>query len=158
MRTAGDACSEPFSAPDDPREWVQFAGSLVDRINAGDFKPGQMLPPINVLRGEAGLRSRQPVTKALMLLEERGILTRFPGVGYQVTSEGSRPPAGAAGRRLLAALRLVWDGSYMFSTAADGRFEVWRTDGTLTLSAATPEDLRDKVRADSPLYAAGTAL
>jgi DNA-binding transcriptional MocR family regulator len=137
--------------------WARLAGELLDQVEARDVKPGQLLPSIDVLRSEAGISSRQTVAKALQALEQRGILTRLPGKGYQVRPEGSTPPSAAA-LRLLTALRVAWDGIYMFSVAADGRFEAWRMDGTLTLGAATMEELRIMVRDDWPCYAAGTAL
>ena len=137
---------------------MRLADSILDRIEAGDWKPGQMLPPIDVLRSQAGLRSRMPVTRVLRLLEERGVITRYPGLGYRVTVENSIPPREAAARRLLAALRLTWDGKYMISTLPDGRLEAWRRDGSSSVQAATAEGLRDAIAADWPLYAAGRAL
>lgn len=57
--------------PDDLRAWVRVDAVILDRVEGRDYKPGQLLPPIDVLRSEAGLRSRQPVAKALVVLENR---------------------------------------------------------------------------------------
>jgi hypothetical protein len=62
----------------------------------------------------------------------------------------------AAEQQLLAALRLVWDDIYMFSTLPDGRFEAWRMDGTRNVPPVTTVEVLSKlVRDDWPRYAAG---
>ena len=83
-------------------------------------------------------------------------MRRVPGAGYLVTPGGTPSPELAAAL-LLDALKLVWDGVYMVSIAGDALFEAWRTDGSGTLSVTTAEGLRDAIRADWPLYAAGIA-
>jgi hypothetical protein len=59
--------------------------------------------------------------------------------------------------RLLAALRLVFDGAYQITASTTG-FEAWRMDGTGTLEAATVRELRGLILADWPKYAAGVPL
>jgi hypothetical protein len=55
------------------------------------------------------------------------------------------------------ALRWAWDGAYQIGATAGG-LEAWRTDGSGSVRADTPEGLRDAIREDYPKYAAGTAL
>jgi DNA-binding transcriptional MocR family regulator len=143
--------------PDDARTWVRVAAIVMDRIQDGDYKPGQLLPPMGVLCGGAGLWcSRSTVSKALQDLEKRGAVTRVPGLGYQVTPARITP--GTAASRLLEALRLVWDGVYMLSITGSGRLEAWRNDGSHSLSVTTAEALRDAIREDWPKYAEGVPL
>jgi hypothetical protein len=59
--------------------------------------------------------------------------------------------------RHVEALRWAWAGIYMFSLLGDGRLEAWRWDGSFSFTAATVDELRDKVQADWPHYAAGRA-
>lgn len=62
------------------------------------------------------------------------------------------------GEQLIQALRWMWAGVYKISTSAGGGLEAWRLDGSGSVLAATPEELRDALRDDYPKYAAGAAL
>jgi DNA-binding transcriptional regulator YhcF (GntR family) len=143
---------ERIGDPDDPRAYIRLADDILDRIRGGEYKPGKSLPPLDALRTQPEPLSRNTVTAAFKLLAARGIVKRFPGRGYVVTSETLQ----AAEQRLLAALRIVWDGIYMFSTRTDGRFEAWRMDGTRNLPAANSVEVLGKlVLEDWPRYASG---
>jgi GntR family transcriptional regulator, histidine utilization repressor len=70
----------------DPRAYQRMAVLLRDQITSGMFTPGAPLPSIGELRQEHG-HSRQTVTKAMRILEEEGLICRWPGLGYYVTDK-----------------------------------------------------------------------
>jgi DNA-binding transcriptional MocR family regulator len=148
-----------FGIDGDPRPWVRVADRLLDRIADGEFVPGDVLPPIDDLRIDAGLRNRNTVSRALKALEQRGVVCFYRGTGYFVLPEGAAPvvaiPAGPVtpGQAVLVeALRWAWAGLYMITAAPNGRLEAARLDGTGILHAVTAEELRDAVREDWPKY------
>ena len=57
---------------------------------------------------------------------------------------------------LLDALKWAWDGVYQISISG-GKLEAWRTDGSGSVLADTPLELRDAIRDDWPKYSAGVA-
>lgn len=69
----------------DPRAYVRLAGLLRQQIQSGQLAPGNPAPSITTLAQEHGL-ARQTVAKALRLLEDEGLVTRYAGLGYYVTS------------------------------------------------------------------------
>lgn len=79
------------SIPDetDPRAYVKLAASLRKEIADGTLAPGMPTPSITTLSQRYG-HARQTCAKALRMLEDEGLLTRVPGLGYYVTS---RPDA-----------------------------------------------------------------
>jgi DNA-binding GntR family transcriptional regulator len=133
--------------PADPRPpSVRVRQALLDRIASGDLEPWQAVPPIKALRREHGC-SRRAVTAALAPLERSGAIRRTPGGGYQVIPEGSGQPQDGIRERLTEALIWAWDGAYKIGSAG-GMLEAWRMDGSGTLHADTPEELRDLIRGD----------
>jgi DNA-binding transcriptional regulator YhcF (GntR family) len=146
-----------FGIDGDPRPWVRVADRLLDRIADGEFVPGDVLPPIDDLRIDAGLRNRNTVSRALRALEQRGVVRWFRGTGYLVLPEDAAPAAPPAmtapGQAVLAeALRWAWAGVYRIS-GTSGSYEAWRTDRSGSVHAATAEELRDAIREDWPKYA-----
>jgi hypothetical protein len=104
---------------------------LLGRIASGDLKPYDRVPPLDDLRA-----GRSP-----------------GGAGYAVMPAGGPSPEDAAVReQLTQALQWVWDGAYEISTTDDGKLEAWRMDGSGTLHADTPEELRDAIRDDYGLH------
>jgi DNA-binding GntR family transcriptional regulator len=67
----------------DPRAYRRLAALLRDQITSGMLTPGERLPPIGELRQKHG-HSRQTVTKAMGVLEDEGLISRWPGLGYYV--------------------------------------------------------------------------
>ena len=72
--------------PTDPRAYMRLAALLRDQITTGILTPGIHLPPISDLRRQHG-HSRQTVAKALRILEDDGLICRWPGLGYFVTDK-----------------------------------------------------------------------
>ena len=66
----------------------QIAAVLRDRIQSGQYKPGQRLPSITTLVQEYGV-AHLTANKALRLLVTEGLAELSPGMGYYVTT----PPA-----------------------------------------------------------------
>ena len=64
--------------------YVQIAEQLMQRMEAGDLKPGQRLPTEPELMGSHGV-SRSTVRAALAILEDKGILSRRSGKGTFVS-------------------------------------------------------------------------
>jgi len=62
----------------------QVAAILRDRIEAGQYRPGQRLPSINDLVGEFGV-ARTTAGKALRLLVDEGQAELSQGMGFYVT-------------------------------------------------------------------------
>lgn len=69
----------------DPRLYVRLAARLRRQILAGELPPGQRVPSITALSQELGY-ARQTCGKAVRLLEQEGLLTFVPGLGYFVTA------------------------------------------------------------------------
>lgn len=63
---------------------MRIAGTLRDRIAAGELRPGQPVPSITALCQEWGV-ARATAAHALRLLEEEELVRRWPGRGYHVT-------------------------------------------------------------------------
>jgi DNA-binding GntR family transcriptional regulator len=73
----------------DPRRYRQMAQEIRGLITSGELAPGQPAPSIPELTARHGC-ARQTAAKALRLLEDEGLLIRYPGFGYYV----ARPRAG----------------------------------------------------------------
>jgi GntR family transcriptional regulator len=68
----------------DPRAYVRLASRLRREIAEGTLTPGMPAPSITTLSQQHG-HARQTCAKALRILEDEGLLTRFPGLGYYVS-------------------------------------------------------------------------
>ena len=79
--------SPAFTGLADPRAYVRLAAIVRQQITDGTLKPGQPAPPITRLSQEYG-HARPTCGKALRMLEDEGLLTRIPGLGYYVTEVG----------------------------------------------------------------------
>jgi DNA-binding GntR family transcriptional regulator len=73
---------------------VRLAARLRRDIAEGKLTPGMPTPSITTLSQEYG-HARQTCAKALRTLEDEGLLTRVPGLGYYVTrkTESDSPPS-----------------------------------------------------------------
>ena len=86
-----------ISDESDPRAYVRLAARLRREIAEGKLAPGMPTPSITTLSQEYG-HARQTCAKALHTLQEEGLLTRIPGLGYYVTGTpetGSPAQSGA---------------------------------------------------------------
>ena len=82
-----------ISDESDPRAYVRLAARLRREIAEGTLAPGMPTPSITTLSQQYG-HARQTCAKALRTLEDEGLLTRIPGLGYYVTgTTGTQPPA-----------------------------------------------------------------
>ena len=63
---------------------MRLAARLRREIAEGKLAPGMPTPSITTLSQEYG-HARQTCAKALRTLEDEGLLTRIPGLGYYVT-------------------------------------------------------------------------
>ena len=72
-----------MSDESDPRAYVRLAARLRREMAEGTLTPGMPTPSITTLSQEAG-HARQTCAKALRILEDEGLLTRIPGLGYYV--------------------------------------------------------------------------
>ena len=83
-----------ISDESDPRAYVRLAARLRREIAEGTLAPGMPTPSITTLSQQYG-HARQTCAKALRTLEDEGLLTRIPGLGYYVTgTTEAQPPAG----------------------------------------------------------------
>jgi DNA-binding GntR family transcriptional regulator len=69
--------------PADPRAYMRIAAEVRHGLAEGRWQQGQPVPSITTLSQEHGV-ARQTAAKALRLLEDEGLLTRVPGLGYYV--------------------------------------------------------------------------
>ena len=69
----------------DPRPYIRMAARLRRQILAGEIAPGQPVPSLTTLSREFG-HARMTCGKAMRLLEQEGLLTFIPGLGYHATS------------------------------------------------------------------------
>ena len=67
----------------DPRAYIRLAAELRRAIADGTYPPGTPTPSITTLSQRYG-HARQTCAKALRLLVDEGLLTRYPGLGYYV--------------------------------------------------------------------------
>ena len=82
-----------ISDESDPRAYIRLAARLRREIAEGTLAPGMPTPSITTLSQQYG-HARQTCAKALRTLEDEGLLTRIPGLGYYVTGTASTgPPA-----------------------------------------------------------------
>lgn len=79
---------------EDPRKYVRVLRTVREQIEDGTLRPGQPTPTIEALCREFGC-TRQTVSKALRLLDDEGLLIRYPGLGYYVAG-ADRPGGGRA--------------------------------------------------------------
>ena len=63
---------------------MRLAALLRRQIAEGTLVPGMPTPSITTLSQQYG-HARQTCAKALHTLEDEGLLTRIPGLGYYVT-------------------------------------------------------------------------
>lgn len=70
----------------DPRIYVRALIDIRGRIESGELQPGKPCTTINELCRQYEC-TRQTIGKALRMLEEDGLLVRFPGLGYFVAWE-----------------------------------------------------------------------
>ena len=68
----------------DPRAYLRLAATMRRQISDGTLQPRQPAPSITHLSLEYG-HPRPTCGKALRTLEDEGLLTRIPGLGYYVT-------------------------------------------------------------------------
>ena len=69
----------------DPRVYVRIAADLRKRIGSGELRPGEPVPSITTLCQEWQV-ARETAAHALTMLEGEGLVRRYPGRGYYVTS------------------------------------------------------------------------
>ena len=79
-----EAASTVTSMNDDPRPYMKIAGQLRDQITSGTLTRGTPVPTITTMSRTTG-HARQTCGKALRMLEDEGLVTRIPGLGYYVT-------------------------------------------------------------------------
>lgn len=77
---------------EDPRKYVRVLKRVREQIEDETLRPGQPTPTIEALCRQFGC-TRQTVSKALRLLDDEGLLVRYPGLGYYVAG-GDRPGGG----------------------------------------------------------------
>lgn len=75
----------------DPRAYVRLAARLRREITEGVLAPGMPTPSITTLSQQYG-HARQTCAKALRVLEDEGLLTRIPGLGYYVSGTAGTEP------------------------------------------------------------------
>jgi GntR family transcriptional regulator len=73
----------PHMGLTDPRAYVRLATIVRQQIIDGKLRPGGPAPSITFLSQEHG-HARPTCSKALRILEDEGLLTRIPGLGYYV--------------------------------------------------------------------------
>jgi DNA-binding GntR family transcriptional regulator len=77
----------------DPRPYIRMAARLRRQILAGEVAPGQSVPSLTTLSQEFG-HARATCGKAMRLLEQEGLLTFIPGLGYHAISAAEAPSPG----------------------------------------------------------------
>jgi DNA-binding GntR family transcriptional regulator len=83
-----------ISDESDPRAYVRLAAMLRRQIAEGTLAPGMPTPSITTLSQQYG-HARQTCAKALRILEDEGLLTRIPGLGYYVTGKAAQTQPGS---------------------------------------------------------------
>ncbi len=73
---------------EDPRRYIRAMNFIRAKIENGTWKPHELMPPIGELAGQTG-HSRHTISKAMHLLQDEGIVTRTPGLGYCQTTRAA---------------------------------------------------------------------
>lgn len=68
----------------------QVAGAIRQRIEAGEWQPGQRLPGVIELMSDYGV-ARLTARKAMRLLVDEGTAEMSPGKGYYVAADYQAP-------------------------------------------------------------------
>lgn len=68
---------------------MRLASQLRRELGEGTYAPGTPVPSITTLSQRHG-HARQTCAKALRILEDEGLLRRFPGLGYYVREPPGR--------------------------------------------------------------------
>jgi DNA-binding GntR family transcriptional regulator len=79
----------------DPRPYMRMTARLRSQILAGEVAPRQSVPSLTTLSQEFG-HARTTCGKAMRLLEQEGLLTFIPGLGYHATSAAEGPSPGTS--------------------------------------------------------------
>ena len=74
----------------DPRQYMRMMAFIRGRIEDGTYKPNELMPSMQELADQTGF-SRHTIGKAMRMLQDEGLVTRTPGLGYV-------PEAAALGR------------------------------------------------------------
>ena len=67
----------------DPRAYQQMAEMIRQQITEGRLKHGDPAPSVTLLASQFG-HARQTCSRALRILEDEGLVVRYPGLGYYV--------------------------------------------------------------------------
>ncbi len=67
----------------DPRDWVQVANALLERIASGAVRAGSRVPPVTSLGLETAV-APGAAGRAFRVLASEGVLYLVPGLGYHV--------------------------------------------------------------------------
>jgi DNA-binding GntR family transcriptional regulator len=78
----------PAPEATNPTKYKRLATTLREQIGDGTYEPGNPVPSITELSRDLGW-ARATCSKALQLLTDEELLTRYNGLGYYVTQ---RPP------------------------------------------------------------------
>jgi DNA-binding GntR family transcriptional regulator len=96
LRVEGRIMERPVDLGEaDPRLYVRLAARLRRQILDGEVAPGQRVPSITALSQEFRC-ARQTCGKAVRLLEQEGLLTFIPGLGYHTMAAGEVPSRGTS--------------------------------------------------------------
>ncbi|WP_219825909.1 GntR family transcriptional regulator [Nonomuraea typhae] len=76
--------------PSIPR-WKQLHEILAERIETGEYPPGERMPSITALMNEFGL-AVATTQKAVAKLREDGLIYTEPGLGSFVAEQGRESP------------------------------------------------------------------
>lgn len=79
-----------------PPGWRHIADDIARLIDSGEYPPGSRLPSLPNLRARYGV-SQSTLQKALIVLEDRGMIESRQGVGFFVVGPSIRPVSPPAG-------------------------------------------------------------
>src|SRR5215472_8586059 len=82
--------NETISVVGDPRMWVRVTEDLREKLTTGVIPAGDIVVIGRLVR-EWGA-SRQTIAKALRVLEDEGMIRRYPGLGYYALSMCATDP------------------------------------------------------------------
>jgi DNA-binding GntR family transcriptional regulator len=73
----------PHTGVTDPQASMRLAAIVRQQIIDGKLRPGGPAPSITFLSQEHG-HARPTCSRAMRMVEDEGLLTRIPGLGYYV--------------------------------------------------------------------------
>lgn len=94
-----------------PPPYLQIAGSIRDRILAGELKDGDKIPSVRAIMRDWGV-AQATASKVHQALQSEGLVRGVPGIGTVVNSKDTHPYAGDRALTVVRTGKIYPEGHY----------------------------------------------